>query len=99
MGFIEPVYTIQLERQANNIANNYIINVKGLQGATIGYGPTPANVIEKVDVKIYNFYNNWDAIAKSLNNLPKHNSLVLGNGTIKYNKRLSSFFLFQGVSS
>ena len=30
ISFMGPIYIVQLKYQANNIANNYVINVKGL---------------------------------------------------------------------
>ncbi|KAF2183888.1 hypothetical protein K469DRAFT_689637 [Zopfia rhizophila CBS 207.26] len=101
MGFIEPVYTVQLERQAGDVANDHAINVEGLWGATMGHGLTPKNAAGKVDVRVHDFYGDWDAVAKSLDKLPKHGGLALGNGTTKDEATgwSSGFLPFQGVGS
>lgn len=99
IGFKEPVYAVQLERHANDVANDHAINVEGLWGATMGHGLTPKNAPGKFDVRIHDFYGDWDAVAQSLDKLPKAGGLALGDGTIKdkVTSRPSGFLPFQGV--
>jgi hypothetical protein len=103
-GFMEPVYAVQLERQADHVddvADDHAINVEGLWGATMGHGLTSKNATGKVDVRIHDFYGDWDAVDKSLKKLPKHDGLRLGDGTTTDERTgLSNGFLpFEGVRS
>jgi hypothetical protein len=82
-GFMEPVYAVQLERHANDGANDHAINVEGLWGVTMGHGLTVKNAPGTFDVRIHDFYGDWDAVAQSLDKLPKADGLALGNGTMK----------------
>ena len=82
-GFMGPVYAVQLERQAEDVANDHAINVKGLWGATMGHGLISKDGIEESDVRVHEFYGYWDAVARSLDKLPQCGGLALGNGTTK----------------
>jgi hypothetical protein len=97
VGFTEPVYTVQLERQADDVPNDHAINVEGLWGATMGHGLTSQNAAGNVDVRIHEFYGDWDAVAKSLDKLPKDDGLAMGDGTAKdeVTGRSSGFLPFQ----
>ena len=44
---MEHVYRVQLERQADDVANDHAINVKGLWGAAIGHGLTSESAAGK----------------------------------------------------
>ena len=79
-GFLGPVYAVQLERQAEDVANDHAINVEGLWGATMGHGLISEDR-EESDVRVHEFYGDWDAVAKSLDELPQNGGLALGSGT------------------
>jgi Hint-domain len=82
--FIGPVYAVQLEREAEDIANDHAINVEGLWGATIGHGLILTDRMEeKADVRVHEFYRDRDAVARSLDKLPQSGGQALGNGTTK----------------
>ena len=36
---------------------------------------------EESDVRVHEFYGDWDAVARSLDELPQSGGLALGNGT------------------
>ncbi|KAF2452330.1 Hh protein intein-like-domain-containing protein [Lineolata rhizophorae] len=80
---VNDTTNLWLEHQAGDVANDHAINVEGLWGATMGHGLTPKSAAGKVDVRIHDFYGDWDAVAKSLDKLPKHDGLALGDGTTK----------------
>jgi hypothetical protein len=67
----------------------------------MGHGLTPKKAARIIDVRIHDFYGDWDAVAESLDKLPKHDRLVLGDGTTKDKVTgwVSSFLPFQGVES
>jgi len=90
-----------LERQADDVANDHAINVEGLWGAAMGHGLTSESAAGKIDVRIHDFYGDWDAVAKSLDKLPKHGGLALGDGTTKDEVTgwSNGFLPFQGVES
>jgi hypothetical protein len=95
------VYTVQLERQADEVPNDHAINVEGLWGATMGHDLTSKNAAGKIDVRIHDFYDDWDVETLSLDKLPKDAGLVLCDGTTK-NKvtgRSSGFLPFQRSES
>ena len=69
-GFTGPVYAVQLERQPEDVANDHAINVEGLWGATMGHGLTSEDGIEVSNVRVHEFYGDWDAVARSLDRLP-----------------------------
>jgi hypothetical protein len=82
-GFMEPVYTVQLERQTGDVANDHTINVEGLWGATMGHGLTTKSAAGKADVRVHDFYGDWDAVAKGIDELPTDRGMKLGDGTEK----------------
>jgi hypothetical protein len=94
-GFMGPVYAVQLERQVEDIANDHAINVEGLWGATMGHGLISKDGGES-DVRVHEFYGDWDAMARSLDELSHVGGLALGNGTTtdEITGRSNSFVLF-----
>jgi hypothetical protein len=88
-GFKEPVYAVQLQRKDDdNYADAHAINVNGLWGVTLGHGLVePGEEAQKRDIRNHIFYGNYDAVAASLNTLPKNeNNLALGAGVRKNSK-------------
>jgi hypothetical protein len=85
-GFKEPVYAVQLQRKADDDhADAHAINVDGLWGVTMGHGLVePGEEAQKRDIRNHVFYGNYDAVAASLDTLPKNeNDLALGAGVEK----------------
>jgi len=94
-----PVYAVQLERKGDDVANDHPISVEGLWAATMGHGLTPKNAPGKSDVRIHDFYGDWEAVAHSIDKLPTADGLTLGDGTTKddVTGRSSGFLPFQEV--
>jgi hypothetical protein len=85
-GFKEPVYAVQLQRKDDDDhADAHAISVDGLWGVTMGHGLVePGEEAQERDIRNHVFYGNYDAVAASLDTLPKdEDGFALGAGVKK----------------
>ena len=103
-GFKEPVYAVQLQRKPDDDhADAHAINVDGLWGVTMGHGLVESGEeAQKRDIRNHVFYGNYDAVAASLDALPKdEDGLALSAGVTKNSETglAEAFIPFHGIET